>query len=118
MSVHHSRTWRRWIKLRRIIGTADAINHAIPTETEVDGAVRRLSSAGLLGVRGDRMALTAEGRRLIRSVRGKTWRDQWDPLVQSLAERPEPDPASGCGMPAGAYERALTGYLSDSGIGR
>lgn len=117
LSVHHSRSVRRrWIPLRAIIGTADAINHAIPTEEEFDGAARRLSAAGLLTVDGDRMCLTPRGRQLMEEVKAKFWHDEWDRLVKSLAEMPTPDAKAGQGLAPGALDHAVTSYLRDHGM--
>ncbi len=52
--------------LRDLIATADYINHAIPSEEEIEGAIDRLGCAGLLSVQDDRFHLTPAGRALLR----------------------------------------------------
>ena len=119
LSVHDSRKWRlwtRWVSLRAIVGTADAINHAIPTEDEFDGAARRLSAAGLLAVDGDRLSLTPSGRKLMRDVRAKSWHDEWGKLVKVLETKPMPDADLGQGFPPGAFDHAVASYLRDHGM--
>lgn len=65
--------------LRDLIATADYINHAIPNADEVEGAISRLSSAGLVTVEDDCFYLTNAGRALLNELRakrpslGKTW---------------------------------------------
>jgi hypothetical protein len=44
-----------------VISAADYINHAVLTREEIEGAVNRLRSAGLLEVTGERFLLTAAG---------------------------------------------------------
>jgi hypothetical protein len=112
LSVFYARkVWSRWCSVRAIIATADAINHAVFNEDELDGAVRRLSSAGLLAVEGERMALTAAGRGLVRQVRAKSWHDEWDRLLTVLSDVPPPDQGNAQRMPSGAYDRAIERYL-------
>jgi hypothetical protein len=119
LSVHDSRKWRlwtRWVSLRAIVGTADAINHAIPTEEEFDGAARRLSAADLLAVDGDRLSLTPSGRKLMREARARFWHEEWGKLVKVLGEMPMPDAELGQGLASGAFEHAVTTYLRDHGM--
>ena len=49
-----------------VVGAADAINHAVLTYGEINGAARRLVAAGLLAVDDDRLSLTDQGRDLRR----------------------------------------------------
>ncbi len=57
--------------LRDIIGTGDAINHAIFTLQEVEQAVRRLVGSGLMQPpEGDEFRLTAEGEGLVAKRKG------------------------------------------------
>lgn len=52
----------------------------------------------------------------MRSVREKSWFDEWDRLARTLGELPPPDEHSGQGFQPGAYERAVANYLGDHGI--
>jgi hypothetical protein len=116
LSVHYSRKlWRRSIPLRPIIGAADAINHAIPTYEEFDGAARRLSAAGIVKVEDDRASLTPSGRELMRSVRAKSWHDEWERLVKALGARQLPDAETGQGLAPETFEHAVKSYLRDHG---
>jgi hypothetical protein len=66
---------RRPQSLDQIIGTADALNHAILTHAELQQAVRRLSGAALLELEPDgRFTLTAEGRALFGRRTGSFFR--------------------------------------------
>jgi hypothetical protein len=47
-----------WATLDYVLGAADRINHAIPTHREVEGGIKRLMSAGLMRVEGDRLSTT------------------------------------------------------------
>jgi len=57
--------------LRDLIATADYINHAIPTDDEIEAAINRLSSAGLVTVQDDHFYLTAAGRIVLQEFHGK-----------------------------------------------
>ena len=47
-----------------LIARADMLNHAIPTDAEITGALGRLAARGLVAMRGEAIALTALGRRV------------------------------------------------------
>jgi hypothetical protein len=49
--------------LARVIGVADAIQHAVLTWEEVDGGLFRLGKAGYVTVRDGKVSLTQQGRR-------------------------------------------------------
>jgi hypothetical protein len=57
--------------LRDLIATADYINHAIPNADEVEGAINRLSGAGLVIVEDNCFYLTGAGRTLLHELRAK-----------------------------------------------
>jgi len=57
--------------LRDIIATADWINHAIPTKQEIEGAINRLSVAGLVKVEDDKFMLTSEGKTIYEKMVGQ-----------------------------------------------
>jgi hypothetical protein len=50
--------------LTEVIAAADAINHAIPLDSELEQAARRLLGAGLVQVRDRRLFVTEAGRNL------------------------------------------------------
>lgn len=54
----------RPVSLDLVIGAADANNHAIPTDAEVEKAIGQLLGAGFIDVNGDRFALSAAGQEL------------------------------------------------------
>jgi hypothetical protein len=54
--------------LDSLIGTADYINHAIPTYEELFGALNRLQAAGLIKQAKERFAATPQGARLYRKA--------------------------------------------------
>ncbi len=57
--------------LRDLIATADYINHAIPTDEEIEGAINRLSSAGLVIVQEGHFHLSPAGRIILQEFHGK-----------------------------------------------
>ena len=57
--------------LRDLIATADYINHAIPTDEEIEGGINRLARAGLVTVEEGYFHLTPAGRLLLREFHGK-----------------------------------------------
>src|SRR5215210_1519515 len=58
--------------LARVIGAADAIQHAVLTREEVDGGLFRLGTAGYVTVRGEKVRLTQQGRAILERLREKT----------------------------------------------
>ena len=54
--------------LRDLIATADYINHAIPSDDEIEGGINRLCRAGLVTVEEDTFHLTPAGRVLLRDT--------------------------------------------------
>jgi hypothetical protein len=75
-----------------------------------------LSAAQFLTIRGDHVALTDAGRRLVRSAsekRRESWHDVWRRLEALLADLPQPDAAHGDEFEADAYRDAVEGYLAD-----
>ncbi len=64
-------TSRDGVSLDHIIAVADLLNHAIPTEEEVEKAITRLSNAGLARVEGESFILTETGFELQEAIRKK-----------------------------------------------
>lgn len=91
------------LTLDQVIGAADAVQHAVPTREELNGAIGRLSRAGHVKWSSRGLRLTPAGRELFaRSEREKrdTLRTQQQALerllgVTSWSPRAEPRPAAG-----------------------
>jgi hypothetical protein len=47
---------------------ADAINHAVPTQQELSGSLRRLEALGLVEAKGRHFALTADGAAMLENA--------------------------------------------------
>jgi hypothetical protein len=58
-------------ELPEIVATADGINHAIPSATELDGALNRLLAAGLIRRHKDAIAVTAAGSTAVKKASGR-----------------------------------------------
>ena len=57
--------------LEDLTAKADWINHAIPTESEVEGALNRLSKAGLVDFQDANLFLTESGKELYEHIHSK-----------------------------------------------
>ena len=57
--------------LESILAAADWINHAIPTQAEIEGAVNRFMQADLLHMKADKFFLTERGLGLYRAIMDK-----------------------------------------------
>lgn len=77
----------RFCSLTDVVAAADAINHAIPGEDEVAGAVGKLVGAGLVSVQAGEFELTASGRAMAAARRGGMMR-QVDHLLRALRRLP------------------------------
>jgi hypothetical protein len=75
------------VELTDVVAAADAINHAILTENEVESAVRRLGGAGLIETRDRRFRLTEAGRDMAARRRGGML-SQVDDLLRRLRRLP------------------------------
>jgi hypothetical protein len=62
-------TSRDGVSLDHIVAVADMLNHAIPTEREVEIAINHLSKAGLVRVENESFILTETGFELHEAVR-------------------------------------------------
>jgi hypothetical protein len=87
------------VSLPELIATADGIQHAVPTFDEVDGALARLTAAGLVTVHERAIRLTAAGKDLLSRTsadRKPIWR--WQEALQrelpAAPWSPEYDPAT------------------------
>lgn len=71
-----------------ISAAADAINHAVPTQQELNGALHRLAALGLVESRGKFHALTPSGLAMIESAHAgrSTMMAVWDELTRRFTE--------------------------------
>lgn len=72
-------TDREPVTFRSIVGIADAINHAVPTEKELRSAFKWLIEKGLMRKIGKGFQATPEGSRLLTEASSKSTNifDQW-----------------------------------------
>ena len=82
--------------LARVIGAADAIQHAVLTWEEVDGGLFRLGMAGYVSVRDEKVNLTEQGPAILEGLREKTVLKRQDELSIAIGAPPWSghDPAS------------------------
>ena len=72
-----------------LVGNADALNHAIPIESEVVYAFGRLQSRGWLVVTPTEFGLSKEARRIVRKIVGrKRWFEAVERLERWVAANP------------------------------
>lgn len=77
---------RRGFDLSRVIGTADAFNHDIPSRDQLASSLGALIDAGLVEVADGRFRLTRHGKRI-----RKTWRAgafEWNQMLPHLTPIP------------------------------
>jgi hypothetical protein len=70
--------------LARVIGVADAIQHAVLTWEEVDGGLFRLGKAGYATVRDGKVGLTQQGRAIVEGLQRKEVLDRQDELASAI----------------------------------
>ena len=77
--------------LDRVIGVADAINHAIPTQDELNLSLGFLQSAGFVLKQQNQFRLSPSGIELIAQARapGGSIFDVWHRLASHLAQQPQ-----------------------------
>jgi hypothetical protein len=96
--------------LAGLISTADAINHAIPTDEELHTGLNRLIAAGLAAQDESQFRLTKAGESLFAEARkrGGLWK-QWERLERAFATLE--DPSTQSWMPApGEIHMAIRAY--------
>jgi hypothetical protein len=73
--------------LDKIIGAADALNHAIPLHTELQTAIGWLIQESLVTQQGKDYGLTSRGKDLMADIKSRTTKpfDGWDLLKQRFA---------------------------------
>jgi hypothetical protein len=99
--------------LARLVEVADVINHALPTDNEIEGAIRRLVGAGLIVVTDDGFTLTEEGASLAGSIRGGLF-GQVDHALKAL--RAVPVSEASWTLDPRAVDDACQAYLRKSRI--
>jgi len=76
--------------LQTIIGVADYINHAIPTQNELQTSLGWLQAQGLIKKEGDNYLLTETGSVLRKSVsRKRSIHELWDAIEAKISEMPK-----------------------------
>jgi hypothetical protein len=110
--------------LAEVIGTADYINHAIPTRGELDGALPRLRQQGWIHVEDLTFEPTEQAETMFadRRDRRSTVSKDLDLVrerIGALVWKPEPLPAAPstptvAGLTAEAVEAATTAYLKSA----
>lgn len=72
--------------LNDIIGMADAINHAIPTDSELKNSLGWLELKGLIHKEGRRYALTETGKLLLRDAQkdSQTIMETWRVVTEKI----------------------------------
>ncbi|KAB1905049.1 MULTISPECIES: hypothetical protein [unclassified Micromonospora] len=79
------------VRLADVLSTADHLNQAIPERHEVEGAVRRLVSAGLVSVADGWFRVTPDGERLWRTRPSAGLGTTVDTVQGVLSRGPAPD---------------------------
>jgi hypothetical protein len=103
---------QRPCSLTELVATADGINHAIPLDPEVDGAVGKLLGSGLLDVTPDlAFDLTPKGSALVARRHGSLF-TQVDSVLSLLASVTARDQEFS--LPPGAMQEAVDVYLARS----
>jgi hypothetical protein len=74
------------ISLEDFVAKADWINHAIPSKEEIEGAINRLSGAGLVRFENRRFIFTDSGKELYERIHSKrgSMLTLWDKLEKYL----------------------------------
>jgi hypothetical protein len=72
--------------LSELIAAADAYNHSIPTDDEIQHGVGRLMASGLMAESAGRLQLTKTGHALAERARGSTF-ERAPNLLRLLAQR-------------------------------
>lgn len=76
------------INWAEVIGAADAINHVIPRNDEIEHAVDRLSRAGLLTIDGDKVTTTSALHDAYSAARGEARDGMFDVALQLVKRLP------------------------------
>lgn len=68
------------VPLDRVIGAADAINHAVLLHGELELAVQILEANGLISASGTTLRLTEAGRSELKLAESRYWHETWTKL--------------------------------------
>ena len=94
--------------LTDIVAAGDGLNHALLSDAEVDGALRKLQGSGLVLVKADlRFDLTPQGAALVERRRGNLF-SQIDSVLSLLGHVPASDQQFA--LPPGALQEAVNAY--------
>ena len=63
---------------------ADGINHAVPTEKEIDSSLCWLQEHRLVCEKGGRFSLTKTGKALFSKIRGSNLFKKWDAVSKAI----------------------------------
>jgi len=77
---------RRGFPLSRVIATADAFNHDIPSRDQLASSIGALIDAGLIEVTDGRFRLTRDGKRIRKTWRGGAF--EWGQMLPHLTPIP------------------------------
>lgn len=85
LSIAHGQS-KVGVSLEGLISTADCINHAIPTDREIEDAINRLVAAGFVAIENERFKLTNSAEKLFKRIYKKTKSllKQWQLLEKFL----------------------------------
>jgi hypothetical protein len=96
--------------LSAVIETGDSVNHSVFNPEEIEKAVGRLLSAGLLTVDEDRFALTSEASELWHRSPSRYSLDRMRWLQSVLTNRYEFDPTASWSLDRRAWRSAFAAY--------
>jgi hypothetical protein len=102
--------------LTGIVGMLDRIEHDFPSAEQFDRSAARLQARGLIDVREDRIALTAEGRRLLHETKGgRDFSEQRGRLESRFESAPPADVPAQPVFSDSAFKHALKHHLEHKG---
>jgi hypothetical protein len=102
--------------LTGIVGMMDRIEHDYPSAEQFDRSAARLQARGLIEVRDDRIALTADGRQLLRETKGgRDFSEQQRRLESRFESAPPADVPAQPLFSDGAFKHALKHHLGHKG---
>ena len=101
----------RRLSVGDVLGSVDYIERIVLNPKELDGAIRRLGTAGFLKVEDDEMTLAPSGRQLLREKDGATVFDQLAQVRLHLSQLPVPDARECRNLSPDAATRAVDTYL-------
>lgn len=100
------------VTLAALISTADYINHAVITRDEIEAAVNKLRSAGLLELTEDRFLITPAGAELRERAEDRSVVKRMRRLEQLLTQVQIGDSAEAWHLPEAAYAEVVAACVS------